>query len=424
MFVALASASPNSTALRFLLSPRSRRASLAAAMEASTASTVPLRGVVFDMDGTLTVPNLDFDEMYRRANVPRGDDILSPKWRHDPVASAVVQEMEEEGRRTLRLMPGAGELATWLHSHRVPVALVTRNSRLTVAHFHRHVWPAGVAPMSPAISRDDDHPPKPDPTAFASIAGDWGIPPGPEWLMVGDSPRNDIAFGKAAGARTALLDVGGRHAKQGFTNDPDIYVEHLSALAGKIWQAYHVDSPLCSLELHAKRPVPVPSSAASIAAAGGHVETLGAVSLKERSAAEESTGNTPLIWAADAGHIAAVEALLGAGVDVDVRGFIGATAVSRAARRGHIPVLKALLTHGVDTNIPNDKLQCPLHFAAFKLQREAVSVLLHHNANPLVLDRKGRTPAEDTSDEGIRAQIREAQGKYIDNVLYGNPNKL
>ena len=36
-----------------------------------------LRGVVFDMDGTLTVPNLDFGEMYRRCGVSKDDDILA-----------------------------------------------------------------------------------------------------------------------------------------------------------------------------------------------------------------------------------------------------------------------------------------------------------------------------------------------------------
>ena len=30
------------------------------------ASRPVLRGVIFDMDGTLTKPNLDFTEMYRR----------------------------------------------------------------------------------------------------------------------------------------------------------------------------------------------------------------------------------------------------------------------------------------------------------------------------------------------------------------------
>ena len=40
-------------------------------MAMPTASRPALRGVVFDMDGTLTKPNLDFTEMYRRCGVDK-----------------------------------------------------------------------------------------------------------------------------------------------------------------------------------------------------------------------------------------------------------------------------------------------------------------------------------------------------------------
>ena len=58
-----------------------------------------------------------------------------------------------------------------------------------------------------------------------------------------------------------------------------------------------------------------------------------------------------------------------------------------------------------------------LHFAAFKLKPEAVRVLLQHGASPLVLDRKGRTPAEDTSDDNIAAEIMAAQTARVAAVL-------
>ena len=41
---------------------------------------------------------------------------------------------------------------------------------------------------------------------------------------VGDSPTNDVAFGQAAGTKTALLDTGRRLQEGGNTNDPDIIV--------------------------------------------------------------------------------------------------------------------------------------------------------------------------------------------------------
>ena len=73
-------------------------------------STTPLprlRGVVFDMDGTLTVPNLDFTEMYSRCNVPLDEDLLEAislmTTENAKKANDVIDEMEEEGRRRFDL---------------------------------------------------------------------------------------------------------------------------------------------------------------------------------------------------------------------------------------------------------------------------------------------------------------------------------
>lgn len=371
------------------------------------------------MDGTLTVPNLDFGEMYRRAGVPKGEDILSAKWRENAAACAVVEEMEEEGRRTLRMMPGAAELAAWLHAHGIPSALVTRNSARTVEHFHGNVWPASLPPMKPVISRDDAWPSKPDPAALSAICEQWGVPAGPSIAMVGDSPSNDVVFGKAAGVRTVLLDTGRRLTEGGKTGEPDLIVEHLAQFAALAWRDFEVVSPLTDPALHAKREPPTATGAAAEAAVAGDVGVLEGMDLAALSAAD-SAGQVPLIWAADAGHLAAVEVLLKAGVDANVRGFIGATALSRAARRGHNDVVAALLASGADPGIPNDKLQFPLHFAAFKLKPEAVRILLQGGASPLVLDRKGRTPAEDTSDEAIRAEILQAQRVFVETMLAGS----
>ena len=119
-----------------------------------------LRGVVFDMDGTLTVPNLDFKVMYgmfwgavsnarrrsrasarhprhpqpspppppERCGVDASDDLLAAiatmPADKAAAANAVIDEMEAEGRRTLQLEKGVAELARWLQFHNIPTALV------------------------------------------------------------------------------------------------------------------------------------------------------------------------------------------------------------------------------------------------------------------------------------------------------------
>merc|ERR1712216_984298 len=54
----------------------------------------------------------------------------------------------------------------------------------------------------------------------------------------------------------------------------------------------------------------------------------------------------------------------------------------------------------------NDKMQYPLHFAAFKKQSGCVTALIESGlCDYTVTDRKGRIPAEDTSSETIREAL-------------------
>jgi len=163
-----------------------------------------------------------------------------------------------------------------------------------------------------------------------------------------------------------------------------------------------------------KYSTPEPGTKAAEAAASGDAQALQAMQLQELNEVDAS-GNSPLIWAVDAGHSAAVETLLAASVDVNVQGYLGATAVSRACRRGHTDILRLLLDapglRCIDE--PNIKMQSPLHFAAFKQNRACVDLMLAHGASTTVLDRKGRTPAEDTSDEHIRKRILDEREKRL-----------
>jgi beta-phosphoglucomutase-like phosphatase (HAD superfamily) len=134
-----------------------------------------LRGVIFDMDGTLTLPNLDFDELYRRCGVSTSDDLLAEVAKMSPerqaAANAIIEEMEAEGARTAQLAPGVVELVTWLKAHNIPIALVTRNSQSTLAVFNSLLWePAGLLPFTPAITRNDPYLPKPFPGECAQSA--------------------------------------------------------------------------------------------------------------------------------------------------------------------------------------------------------------------------------------------------------------
>nr|CAB3448325.1 unnamed protein product [Digitaria exilis] len=154
---------------RLLLGPlaRGRRAAVAgvrAAMSsAAPRSRRPLRGVVFDMDGTLTVPVIDFPAMYRevlggdeayaaaRAAGGGAVDILHciEGWAPDKQRHAyeVIARFEKEGLDRLQIMP------------------------------------ADQMTFAPALSREF-RPYKPDPAPLLHICSTWNIPPH-EVIMVG-----------------------------------------------------------------------------------------------------------------------------------------------------------------------------------------------------------------------------------------------
>jgi len=403
--------------MRFLT--RKLYSSVAFGTMATENSRPTLRGVVFDMDGTLTIPNIDFADMYRRCGVPKNEDILAAvsSMPRDEAkkANAIIDEFEEDGRQTLRLSRGALELGKWLNGHGIPISLVTRNTAKTVDEMVKNHWlPGGGDAFSPAISRDsiENLPAKPDPAALSLIARKWDISlPSKDLIMVGDSPAHDVEFGRRAGISTVLYSS--RHENDD-AGGADYCVDELFKLPRILWNNFDIGGDLGTGASLKKYPRPIPKSAASVAAVSGHVESLLSMSLPELQEADEY-GNTPLIWAADAGRQNSVEALLSVnGLNVDAKGYLGATAVCRASRQGHADVVRILAMAGnANLDIPNAKMQYPLHFAAFKKKMDVVKVLLEHDANTIVLDRKGRTPDEDTSDETIREEILRKREAYF-----------
>ncbi|GAB4843681.1 hypothetical protein Ancab_013645 [Ancistrocladus abbreviatus] len=179
-----------------------------------------LRGVVFDMDGTLTVPVIDFQAMYKavlgeeqyiavKSKNPSGIDILHhiEHWSSPEQQKAyeIIADFERQGLDHLQIMPGALELCGFLDSKKLRRGLITRNVKAAVDLFHQRF---GIT-FFPALSREF-RPYKPDPAPFLHICSMWEVQPN-EVMMIGDSLKDDVACGKRAGAFTCLLDETGRY---------------------------------------------------------------------------------------------------------------------------------------------------------------------------------------------------------------------
>ena len=101
--------------------------------------TLPVHGIVFDLDGTLTLPVLDFAKLRSNLQCPKGVDILqfcnSKSGSEKELALRLVEEFEEEGRKNTKLQPGVFELLKFLSQCGLKRALITRNSQASVDKF-------------------------------------------------------------------------------------------------------------------------------------------------------------------------------------------------------------------------------------------------------------------------------------------------
>ena len=79
-----------------------------------------IRGVIFDMDGTITAPSIDFDGMRAAAGIPAGTDILeyvtAATGAEADRLRAVMQRFEDGAAARAELNPGARELLDFLEN--------------------------------------------------------------------------------------------------------------------------------------------------------------------------------------------------------------------------------------------------------------------------------------------------------------------
>ena len=157
--------------------------------------------VIFDLDGTLTIPVLDFNAIRAEANLRPGPILESLAELADDerrAAEAILRRHESAAAHGSKLQPGAADTIHELRERGWPVAILTRNAReWTEVVLDKH----GV--KVDALCTRDDGVIKPSPEPVRLLCARAGRYPADSW-MVGDH-LFDILSGRAAGAHTALL---------------------------------------------------------------------------------------------------------------------------------------------------------------------------------------------------------------------------
>ncbi|UCC32488.1 MAG: HAD family hydrolase, partial [Phycisphaerales bacterium] len=179
--------------------------------------------VIFDMDGTLTEPYLDFDAL--RAEVGVEGPVLEAMGQMDPAsrerAEAALLRYEREAAENATLQDGAVEVIDALRAKGHPIAILTRNARATVDLVLKN---HGIT--VDALRTREDGAIKPSPEPVLSICEELDADPRRSW-MVGDY-LFDIMSGRAAGTHTVLM-VGDKPMPK-FADQADYVIRRLAEL--------------------------------------------------------------------------------------------------------------------------------------------------------------------------------------------------
>lgn len=191
-----------------------------------------ITAVIFDLDGTLTEPFMDFDLIRRQMGIAQTDggvlealSAMPPPERKN--AEAILLAHEQAAAEKSALNDGAARLLDTLRARGIPIGILTRNTRQNAAYVARK----HDLHFDAMICREDG-PAKPDGFGVRRICEQFGVTPA-QTLVVGDF-KHDLESARNAGAVAVLLK---NHSKADtFEHLADFVILHLDAVLSIIDQ--------------------------------------------------------------------------------------------------------------------------------------------------------------------------------------------
>lgn len=169
-----------------------------------------IKAVLFDFDGTLTVPGLiDFLAIKKAIHCPDNSTILEfiaglPSGKEREKAIAVLEAYEDKAAKMASPNEGAEEVLGQLKGLKLKLGILTRNSMQSVKTAMRSFRKISLKDFDVLITREHALKIKPHPEGVFEACRLFGIAPC-ELAVVGDYIY-DIQAGQKAGAMTVFLE--------------------------------------------------------------------------------------------------------------------------------------------------------------------------------------------------------------------------
>jgi HAD superfamily hydrolase (TIGR01549 family) len=160
------------------------------------------KGIIFDMDGTLTVPEIDFKKIRQELDVNNGVDLLeypkslSEKRRKEYFKK--LEELEKKAYKNLKFQEGSIRTLNKFIKSGIKLSIVTRNSKSNAGIIIEKL----NVNFNPILTREFSYV-KPHPGTIHHILSIWNLKSS-EILIIGDF-EDDMICGRNAGISTCFF---------------------------------------------------------------------------------------------------------------------------------------------------------------------------------------------------------------------------
>jgi HAD superfamily hydrolase (TIGR01509 family) len=200
---------------------------------------MPIKAVIFDLDGTITQPYFDFDAIREEIGLPKdGGPVLeameSMTAQQRQRTEEILHNHEEKAVIASQLNPGARETLSALRQRGIRIGILTRNrKRNAEAVAARHELDFD------AIVGREDGPAKPDAFGVRHLCQQFNVPPS-QTLLVGDY-LFDLLCARSAGAGAVL--IANHHQKEDFAAHADFRIQQLPEVLDIIDRQHEMEGP-------------------------------------------------------------------------------------------------------------------------------------------------------------------------------------